>query len=82
MLVDELVMNAQRLGGQLQEVHLCRFDPPAVAHVEVIATPPAVPVWDESAVADAQLGRLLLEDLALAWGSQREGSDWMTWVEV
>ncbi|MEA5360301.1 hypothetical protein VA596_12210 [Amycolatopsis sp., V23-08] len=80
IVVDELVADAGRHGSRLREVCLCRFDLPMVAHVEVISTPPATPRWTGG--ADAALGRLLVEELATAWGVQREGSDWMTWAEV
>ncbi|WP_328450264.1 hypothetical protein [Amycolatopsis sp. NBC_00438] len=82
IVVDELVADADRHGSRLREVHLCRFDMPAVAHIEVISTPPVTPCRDEPAAADAALGRLFLEELAAAWGVQREGDDWMTWAEV
>ncbi|UOZ05513.1 hypothetical protein [Amycolatopsis sp. WQ 127309] len=82
LLVDELVTDAQRHGSRVREVHLCRFDMPVAAHVEVISTPAATPSCAASAGAEAEWGRLLVEDVATAWGVQREGDDWMTWAEV
>ncbi len=80
-VLDELVMDAQRHGSQLQEVHVCRFDEPAAAHAEVVSTPPAPACRVGGDAVDAALGRLLIEDLATAWGVEREGHNWMTWAE-
>ncbi|WP_326943200.1 hypothetical protein OG439_24430 [Amycolatopsis sp. NBC_01307] len=82
IMVDELVTDAERHGSRLREVHLCRFDMPAAAHIEVVCTPAASPLRVEPAIAAAALGRLMVEELAVAWGVQREGDDWMTWAEV
>ncbi len=80
IVVDELVADAERHGSRLREVCLCRFDLPMVAHVEVISTPSVTPCRNDG--VRGVFGRLLVEELASAWGVQREGADWMTWAEV
>jgi hypothetical protein len=82
ILVDELVTDAERHGSRLREVCLCRFVTPVAAHVEVVSTPSAAPWRDELPAAGLALGRLFVEELATAWGVQREGGDWMTWADI
>lgn len=81
MLVEELVTDAQRGGATLRSVELARATSPPSLRVLVHRTETGT-ATGEPVTPEITEGRLVVEELATAWGTQTHRDTTTTWAAL